>query len=637
MQLIQLPWLPSTEVTKTAKHHGYRLSGMALTVMLLSACNSEDGFSSDDEYGLSVSGQNTLIVSQTAQLSAVASHSGDDVTGNITWSSSSPMVVAVNDDGQYEALSTGTATLEGMYDGQVVESRDVEVIEGESITLNVVNATNIQLEAEFDNAAMVVDWGDKTSTEVKDERLYHTYETQSYTGEVTFRAETLPKLSELRVWGAWAFSLSKLNEVAPELEVFEAHDSTEGIIEEGLVSGKLINLPRNLKEVDISDSFGSVLFGSETDLPPTMESVGLGNRTENGLLQFDLTSMSTHLTKLKSLKFHATPNGVGVFTGDLADLQMFADLKRFDVQTTASGLTGELSSLPQGLEQFVLSPTNVDNSHISGSISDIPSSITHLTISNRVTNVTGGIEDLQRQDGFERLNITGSTSIGISSLPKASSHLQVRGDFSGDLNELPNKSMTGALDINGGNFDADLSVFEKEFELSYYITLNTSGDITGDLASVSHLSLWNLNLLSSLGFVTGNIIDVPACKSGFTENGAGRACTVVITTPNSISGDLREFAASRTNLGTLKVDIRGDNTIYLSGREPLEGFNFVKIQGAGMTSESVDNVLIALDGNNLEGGTVWLAGNNYAPSLDGALAALRLEGKGWTVSYTGKP
>ena len=296
MQLIQLPWLPSTEVTKTARHYGYRLSGLALTVMLLSACNSEDGFSSDDSYNLTVDGETALIVAQTGQLHAVASHSDSsdiDVTDKITWTSSSPSVVSIDEEGHYKALEVGSAVLEGVYQGEVVEIKEVEVTEGHSVTLDVTDANALNINIEYNNSAMVVDWGDGTSTELDNtpaaiwsEHLYD----KSYTGSVTFRALDEIEFTEMDLQGAWNFTTDELAIIAPSLKRLSVTNYDNGsLVESSAIGGNIDTLPDVIEYLELNGA-NNHLTGDEQGLPVSTRYIVLvGNGNS---IKFDIDNLN---------------------------------------------------------------------------------------------------------------------------------------------------------------------------------------------------------------------------------------------------------------------------------------------------------------------------------------------------------
>ena len=652
MQLIQLPWLPSTEVTKTARHYGYRLSGLALTVMLLSACNSEDGFSSDDSYNLTVDGETALIVAQTGQLHAVASHSDSndiDVTDKITWTSSSPSVVSIDEEGHYKALEVGSAVLEGVYQGEVVETKEVEVVDSYSITFPVTAATAIDVDIEHNNDAMVVDWGDGSSCDLDDiteinDCSVHDY-TSPYTGNVTLRAPTVPSLNTLIYHGPFNFDLSYLIQVAPKLKHIEAYNLDQN----SLLHGHLSNLPRGLVSAKLSNSSSSdslsYFNGTESDLPSTLELLEVGNKGgSGGSVSINLSNLGVITPNLKSLFIGASSVDDNV-VGDLQDLQLFPELNKLVFYTDISGVTGDLISIEDlhYLKTFSLIPKGT-KPIITGNFGSLPSNLNHI----KAKGVAGFeyIGQLQRTEPFEVLQVTESASFDFDSekFPVVDGEeLVIEGNLTGELS-LPSQTLpTWAfhLDARGaGDFNVDLEQFTDTVVVGGLLErflLSTDGSIEGDLSDLNFKS-HRVTLDSEHGEITGNIANFPSCQLAKAEE-----CWLSITTPNNVTGDIREYLNSRLvqHLGSISIAIREGGVIELTDSASLDNVGKIVLLGDGISQSSVNNIMIGLDKNGMSDGEVTLSDstntNNPPPTGSGLLAAQSLEAKGWDVCYTGKP
>ena len=644
MQLIQLPWLPSTEVTKTARHYGYRLSGLALTVMLLSACNSEDGFSSDDSYNLTVDGETALIVAQTGQLHAVASHSDSsdiDVTDKITWTSSSPSVVSIDEEGHYKALEVGSAVLEGVYQGEVVETKEVEVTEGHSVTLDVTGANALKVDIEYNNSAMVVDWGDGTSTELDstpaDIWSEHIY-VDTYTGDVTFRALEPIDFKDINLEGAWSFNFQELQDIASELTHLQVRDwagyiNGEYIVEGTSVYGHLNQLPLTIKDLHIVGKQANI-SGTEDDLPPQLEKLTVDG--SNSSVHINLDNMSRYSEILVSL----TTKGSNMVSGQLSSLSGFSKLENLWL-TSSLGIEGEitdLSSIPS-LTSFVVVPLNSTRVDIAGDIASIPPSISSYQISNNDSLVTGNLDALVRDKPFDHLAFNNGEvfTSSVANIPQVLNELNLPStDIVGRASEYSYPEIS-AIRLNGGTYTVDLQSLGETFsKITGNFIFNTSGEINGDLSSLSSLSLgpttW-LNGNKTSGNITGNVRDLigPMCNVATTWQ-----CEIRIFGYNTVEGDLRDLVdgLNEKNKGNAQLNLlfRGDaHNITLSSSEALKNVKELELLGAGLESEIVDNVLIALNKNGLENGTVNIGVNNNPPTSKGLIAKASLRDKGWGV------
>ena len=659
MQLIQLPWLPSTEVTKTAKHYGYRLSGLALTVMLLSACNSEDGFSSDDSYNLTVDGETALIVAQTGQLHAVASHSDSsdiDVTDKITWTSSSPSVVSIDEEGHYQALEVGSAVLEGVYQGEVVETKEVEVMDSYSITFPVTAATAIDVDIEHNNDAMVVDWGDGSScqlddiTEIQDcsEHLY----TEQYTGEITLRAVTQPDLISFTAKGPFSFDLAYLNQVAPELKTF-AIDNLE---EPSKVHGELIDLPKGLVEVSINTGTDGAYFsGSERDFPTQIKKISVGNFSVKGGVNIDISNLVNIAPDLESLTVgsffypigvapEGDVNNIDIVTGDLNTLNSLRNIRELTLRGNLASLEGSISDLRDlSLTVLTIRPYDSNTLIAGGSFLDIPETVTTLD----VKDVPGmyGITNLDTQKSYDVLRIEEWDWNDINKINEIKiadgGELIVRSKWTGALDNFKRLPKVTVIAANQSYDPVDLTSFFKTLENDNFESFNLldASHIDLDLSSLKRFTGHSFWLKSNSGVVTGNLNDIPACQLEVPKT-----CYLSISVPNNISGDLGEFISRLEGNDTIKythILFRQGGQIELSSSAPLNTLRKLEILGDGMSQSSVNNIFIGLNRNGIFDGSVILGNmthtNNPPPTGAGLLAAQSLEAKGWDVCYTGKP
>jgi uncharacterized protein YjdB len=88
--------------------------------------------------GVSISGDDTVAINDTVQLSATAEFtSGEsDVSGDVTWSSSDPDVATVSATGVVTGVSTGTAAITASLNGESA-TVEVEVIRGPPVDISV--------------------------------------------------------------------------------------------------------------------------------------------------------------------------------------------------------------------------------------------------------------------------------------------------------------------------------------------------------------------------------------------------------------------------------------------------------------------------------------------------------------------
>ena len=650
MQLIPLPWLPSTEVTKTAKHYGYRLSGMALTVVLLSACNSEDGFSSDDSYNLTVDGETALIVAQTGQLHAVASHSDSsdiDVTDKITWTSSSPSVVSIDEEGHYKALEVGSAVLEGVYQGEVVEIKEVEVTEGHSVTLDVTDANALNINIEYNNSAMVVDWGDGTSTELDNtpaaiwsEHLYD----KPYTGSVTFRALDEIEFTEMDLQGAWSFDTDVIGLIAPELtrlSVTFIDMVYPYIYESPGISGDIDNFPDTLTFLNIDGTENS-LSGNALGIPPLVTHLGLyGNGNSLTISMADLSHLPEDLQV-----FDVRAGETGVISGSLSELSRFASMKTFHVNGDMDSLEGALTDFPEGIEVISIDDNNT-KPDISGDLSDMPASVHTYSIFDNQTKITGALSDLKRTEPFVSLSFSNNEgfSNSLEELPQVTSDMNITdAAITGDFADYPYAAPTDKL-IFRGAYDVDLAQaasFLSDIPTSF--TFETSGVITGDLSSLSHLNLRSIiHIAGSQTQVTGDISDLRGvvCNHKVPTNDSGTlgdenyGCQMILTGPHQVSGDFRTIVNGLPENTKIWLSLKGgEHTISLIGDEPISKVYRLDLLGAGVSEQEVDDILKAFALGERHDGLLDLSGKNAPPSATGLIHKAILEAKGWTVTTT---
>lgn len=87
-----------------------------------------------------------------------------------------------------------------------------------------------------------------------------------------------------------------------------------------------------------------------------------------------------------------------------------------------------------------------------------------------------------------------------------------------------------------------------------------------------------------------------------------------------------------TLLQNLHCSSAGQATVVIANTQPITEL-LAAVNNLG--SADVDAILVALDGNGLNNGTVDLSGQTpiACPSAVGVAAGLSLTGKGWTVTY----
>lgn len=206
--------------------------------------------------------------------------------------------------------------------------------------------------------------------------------------------------------------------------------------------------------------------------------------------------------------------------------------------------------------------------------------------------VTGDVADLPRT--LSRLYVAGANTVGGNciDLPRPLTYLVLFGNttLSGDIGDLPPSLATTYL----------------------YGSNTVSGDIANVPSTMSHLRIAGINTVS------GDIADTPAIMLYLYLLGL-----------NTVGGDLANMPCQ-----PISLNINGNSTISATTASWRSAMRFVVINAAGMSTPSVDAVLITLDRDVVNWSSekmINISGNNSPPSAVSAMAITSLTNKGVTV------
>lgn len=175
----------------------------------------------------------------------------------------------------------------------------------------------------------------------------------------------------------------------------------------------------------------------------------------------------------------------------------------------------------------------------------------------------------------------------------------------------------------------------------------TSLDVSG-LTNLTFLDISDCNRADEEGANSLTTINVSGCTSlesiyiddsDFSENGIGGIIGLSDVASTLVNFDMDDsYLPSPTTIDFSSfssiedIDIQlniGVTSLIISSGSAINDLN---ANDCSLTEESVNNILIQLDGNGVTNGYVSLnSGNNATASADGVNAAVSLINKGWTV------
>jgi hypothetical protein len=104
-----------------------------------------------------------------------------------------------------------------------------------------------------------------------------------------------------------------------------------------------------------------------------------------------------------------------------------------------------------------------------------------------------------------------------------------------------------------------------------------------------------------------------------------------------VSGGLLEVDGNLSNVsGALYLEILGNNNnlSYTSGTywPSMSYLKYNPSESCGLSTEQIDNLINDINSNNIESGTLWLAGNNESRSFSSSQARSDLIKRGWDIT-----
>ena len=126
-------------------------------------------------------------------------------------------------------------------------------------------------------------------------------------------------------------------------------------------------------------------------------------------------------------------------------------------------------------------------------------------------------------------------------------------------------------------------------------------------------------------------VDDSDFSEGFPDLSSATALQYFDADQCNITGALN-LSAMPALLGFDLNDNTGLTSVTISSSQPLGDGYSIYLDGCALTETAVNNVLVALAANAVEGGYVDLSGGtNAIPGATGLAAKTTLEGKGWGV------
>lgn len=137
------------------------------------------------------------------------------------------------------------------------------------------------------------------------------------------------------------------------------------------------------------------------------------------------------------------------------------------------------------------------------------------------------------------------------------------------------------------------------------------------------------------------ITDLQNLPNLYTLNLAANEVTELYITENNALGIINVSNNQLSSLdltpliNLVEVNASSNSTLNAVSVSTLNNCTYFNANGSDLNSSVVDNILVALDNNGLEGAYVcFLAGGtNGVPSSTGLTAANNLTLRGWTVTY----
>ncbi len=335
-------------------------------------------------------------------------------------------------------------------------------------------------------------------------------------------------------------------------------------------------------------------------------------------------SSTTNVTFTGAMQYitHTYANGgaqefVCTITGSLMYLQSFyantcrlilnfanipSTLKTLLINNVVTNkVTGNFGNIPSGLTTLTIDSTT----GISAALSGLPSTLTYVTLGNLGTGITGAIQDVPT--GLTTLQLWGLANVTgtLNSLPTGLQYLYL----------ILSTAITGSIE----NLSSNL------IGLTISSTPSANTNITGSVDNLTTSSLVQLSLYQ-LTNVTCNISLLATDQASLQQlNLYGISQTVGTFNLTNLP----------SALWYCSVDGTQGAVSYTTGRSwaaNMNQFRFLPNNGYGLSSTSVDNLLIDFANTSWSSGTIKLDGFNSARTAASNTAVTTLQGMGVTVT-----
>lgn len=295
-----------------------------------------------------------------------------------------------------------------------------------------------------------------------------------------------------------------------------------------------------------------------------------------------------------------------------------------------SGLTGTIAQFGSSLESIIFRAGSADNTAITGTIANLASPNLTFVAFDRFTNLTGTIDSFaSTQTTLETLELTDNGNItgSISNLPSTMRNIYIinQTGIGGNISSLASGLYTLYLSNISTTLTGSISSLPSDLESLTIISAGTNltGSINSLPASLYTCILTSVNTGNNL---TGSLDGaLPANLRNFELIGVGSGMTGgnIANLSNCQSVELTGFSCSYTYTPTTWTR----NSIYLIRILPAATY--------GLTTTQVDNLLIDLSTANWAGSgsrILNLGGNNSPRSAASDAAVAILLGLGVTVT-----
>jgi uncharacterized protein (TIGR02145 family) len=306
----------------------------------------------------------------------------------------------------------------------------------------------------------------------------------------------------------------------------------------------------------------------------------------NNIVSGNISELSTAMTSLYCLGQNTISGDINHFQTALTSIILYGN----------NTLTGNISGLPSTLQVFDIGGLNT----LSGNISSIPSSVYNFQAYGYNT-LSGNLSGLKT--GLINFGCTGYNTItgSLSGMPSTCQYFWVDGNntLSGDISNID--SACYHISINGNNtISGNLSGIASKTALTYFY-IGGSNTVTGDVSYIPTAMIQFM--LEGNNTISGTLSSIPSSVQLFEALGQ-----------NTLSGNMNDLPAN-----IYEFYVAGNSTIsdYTSGHTWGNSMNYIYLSpvSGGLSSAEVDNLLIDLANSNwtlngVQGGTLWIAGNN---------------------------